>query len=158
MDGDTGMKRSRFTDDQIIGILKEHEADISAADLCRKHGIGCHRACLSETLHTQYGDPDLGGFFGSKPFSTASWLGHRSSPTASAELFGIAFLCDHSDASTNPTMAMAAIERYTVALTNFARPPSRAQIPGRRMRAKASRPRRDIETAPAGRHPTSESQ
>jgi putative transposase len=33
------MKRSRFTDDQIIGILREHEAGISAADLCRKHGI-----------------------------------------------------------------------------------------------------------------------
>ena len=33
------MKRSRFTDDQIIGILKEHEAGVSAADLCRKHGI-----------------------------------------------------------------------------------------------------------------------
>ena len=33
------MKRSRFTDDQVIGILKEHEAGILAADLCRKHGI-----------------------------------------------------------------------------------------------------------------------
>ena len=33
------MKRSRFTDDQVIGILKEHEVGISAADLCRKHGI-----------------------------------------------------------------------------------------------------------------------
>ena len=33
------MKRSRFTEDPIIGILKEHEAGISAADLCRKHGI-----------------------------------------------------------------------------------------------------------------------
>jgi putative transposase len=39
MDGDTGMKRNRFTDDQIIGILKEHEAGLSAAELCRKHGI-----------------------------------------------------------------------------------------------------------------------
>jgi putative transposase len=39
MDGETGMKRSRFTDDQVIGILKEHEVGISAADLCRKHGI-----------------------------------------------------------------------------------------------------------------------
>jgi putative transposase len=39
MDGETGMKRSRFTDDQIIGILKEHEAGLSAAELCRKHGI-----------------------------------------------------------------------------------------------------------------------
>ena len=34
------MKRSRFTEDQIIGILKEHEAGISVADLCRKHGVG----------------------------------------------------------------------------------------------------------------------
>lgn len=33
------MKRSRFTQDQIIGILKEHQAGASAADLCRKHGI-----------------------------------------------------------------------------------------------------------------------
>jgi putative transposase len=33
------MKRSRFTDDQIIGILKEHEAGLSAAELCRKHVI-----------------------------------------------------------------------------------------------------------------------
>lgn len=32
------MKRSRFTEDQIIGILKEHEAGISVA-LCRKHGV-----------------------------------------------------------------------------------------------------------------------
>ena len=36
------MKRSRFTDDQIIGIVKEHETGISVADLCRKHGVsGC---------------------------------------------------------------------------------------------------------------------
>lgn len=33
------MKRSRFGDDQIIGILKEHEAGLSAKDLCRKHGV-----------------------------------------------------------------------------------------------------------------------
>jgi putative transposase len=33
------MKRSRFSDEQIIGILKEHQAGLSAADLCRKHGI-----------------------------------------------------------------------------------------------------------------------
>ena len=33
------MKRSRFTEDQIIGILKEHEAGVSVADLCRKHGV-----------------------------------------------------------------------------------------------------------------------
>ena len=33
------MKRSRFTEQQIIGILKEHQAGFSAAELCRKHGI-----------------------------------------------------------------------------------------------------------------------
>ena len=33
------MKRSRFTEDQIIGILKEHEAGAKTADLARKHGV-----------------------------------------------------------------------------------------------------------------------
>jgi putative transposase len=33
------MRRSRFTDEQIIGILKEHQAGMTAAELCRKHGI-----------------------------------------------------------------------------------------------------------------------
>jgi putative transposase len=33
------MKRSRFSEEQIIGILKEHQAGLSALELCRKHGI-----------------------------------------------------------------------------------------------------------------------
>lgn len=33
------MKRSKFSDEQIIAILKEHEAGVATADLCRKHGI-----------------------------------------------------------------------------------------------------------------------
>jgi putative transposase len=33
------MKRSRFKEEQIIGILKEHQAGVSARDLCRKYGI-----------------------------------------------------------------------------------------------------------------------
>jgi len=32
------MKR-RFSDEQIIGILKEHEAGVTAKELCRKHGM-----------------------------------------------------------------------------------------------------------------------
>lgn len=33
------MKRSRFSDEQIIGILKEHQAGLSATELCRKYGV-----------------------------------------------------------------------------------------------------------------------
>lgn len=33
------MKRSRFTEEQIIGILKEHETGIAVSELCRKHGV-----------------------------------------------------------------------------------------------------------------------
>ena len=33
------MKRSRFSEEQIIGILRESEAGAKTADLCRKHGI-----------------------------------------------------------------------------------------------------------------------
>ncbi len=33
------MRKSRFSEEQIIGILKEHQAGLSAAELCRKHGI-----------------------------------------------------------------------------------------------------------------------
>jgi putative transposase len=33
------MRRSRFSDEQIIGILKEHQAGLSASELCRKYGV-----------------------------------------------------------------------------------------------------------------------
>ena len=33
------MKRARYTEEQIIGILKEHEAGAKCVDLCRKHGM-----------------------------------------------------------------------------------------------------------------------
>ena len=33
------MKKKRFTEEQIIGVLKEQEGGLSTADVCRRHGI-----------------------------------------------------------------------------------------------------------------------
>jgi hypothetical protein len=33
------MKRSRFSGEQIVGFLKEHQAGLSATELCRMHGV-----------------------------------------------------------------------------------------------------------------------
>jgi putative transposase len=38
------MKHSRFTDEQIIGILKEQESGMRTAAVCRKHGISKYKA------------------------------------------------------------------------------------------------------------------
>lgn len=52
------MRRSRFTEEQIIGMLKEHESGVSTADVCRKHGIssatfyiyGCLSRCKASLV------------------------------------------------------------------------------------------------------------
>ena len=50
------MKKARFTQDQIIGILKEHQAGATAADLCRKHGIS---DATFYTWQSKYGGMDV---------------------------------------------------------------------------------------------------
>jgi len=52
------MKRSRFSEEQIIGILKEHRAGMSAAELCRKHGIS---DATFYTWRSKYGGMERSG-------------------------------------------------------------------------------------------------
>ena len=50
------MKKSRFSEEQIIGILKQHEAGMKASDLCREHGIS---ASTFYTLKSKCGGMDV---------------------------------------------------------------------------------------------------
>ena len=43
------MKKSRFSEEQIIGILKQHESGLKTADVCREHGVSAGRS-VSTTL------------------------------------------------------------------------------------------------------------
>jgi putative transposase len=36
---EASMKKARYTDEQIIGLLKQAEAGVSVQELCRKHGV-----------------------------------------------------------------------------------------------------------------------
>jgi putative transposase len=33
------MRRSKYSEEQVIGILKEHDAGLSTAEVCRKYGV-----------------------------------------------------------------------------------------------------------------------
>jgi len=52
------MKRKRFSEEQIIAILKEHEAGVATTDLCRKHGMS---SASFYAWKAKYGGMDVAG-------------------------------------------------------------------------------------------------
>jgi putative transposase len=50
------MKKSRYSEERIIAVLKEHQAGIPVADLCRKHGIS---DATFYTWRKKYGGMDV---------------------------------------------------------------------------------------------------
>ena len=50
------MRKSRFTDAQIIGMIKEQEAGLPTSELCRKHGLS---PATFYKLKGKYGGMDL---------------------------------------------------------------------------------------------------
>jgi putative transposase len=50
------MRKSRFTETQIIGMIKEQEAGLTVAEVCRKHGIS---PASFYKLKAKYGGMDV---------------------------------------------------------------------------------------------------
>ena len=72
---DQDKKRSRFSEAEIIGIHKEHEAVVSVADLCRKHGV-------SDASIYNWGPLRRNGRFGGAPTEGAGGREHAAKTSA----------------------------------------------------------------------------
>jgi putative transposase len=51
------VRRSRFAEERVIGVLEEHEAGVAVAEVCRRHGMSSASSCAWRT--------EFGGMWGS---------------------------------------------------------------------------------------------
>ena len=61
------MRRSKFAQEQIIGMLKEHQAGATAANLCRKHRISDTTSYHSTQSINRIEGPGIKGGFAATP-------------------------------------------------------------------------------------------
>jgi hypothetical protein len=76
------MKKNRYTEEQIIGILKQHEAKVKTADLCREHGISAatfygwkSKYYFTRTCRIEY-EREMIGTYGIGAFHTCARASH----------------------------------------------------------------------------------
>jgi putative transposase len=78
------MKSSRFTEEQIIGILKQAEAGVKMRDLCHQHGISDHTYYRWKPKHGGYGglrSQEAESPGGGEPPAQAATGGERAGPS-----------------------------------------------------------------------------
>ncbi|MBL3562500.1 transposase [Rhodovulum sulfidophilum] len=73
------MKRKRFSEEKIIGVLKEHEAEAKVDDICRRHGISS-ATFYNEPLLRHWSEHN-----GECARSTAVWMRPKPSGCASSK-------------------------------------------------------------------------
>ncbi|SIO51154.1 Transposase [Rhodovulum sp. ES.010] len=91
------MKRKRFSEEKIIGVLKEHEAGAKVDDICRRHAISTatfyNEPLVRETManaQADHGRSDAGhdrdeGALGKKLVRVSHRVAMRSRPMANGE-------------------------------------------------------------------------
>ncbi len=68
------MKRSRFSEEKIIEVLREHEAGATVADLCRKHGMS---SASFYAWKAKYGGMEVSDARRLKALEGEAWARHR---------------------------------------------------------------------------------